>query len=55
MKFITDILKTILDGLFILALVLALAGFELLENPPAEEDWTPPAMFEFWLVPKGIK
>jgi len=55
LKFTTDILKTILDVIFILALVLALAGFELLENPPVEEAWTPPALSEFWLVPKVSK
>jgi len=57
MKLITDILKTILDGLFILSLVLAVTGFALSERPwqDTEQAWEPPAMFEFWLVPKVSK
>ena len=38
MKLLTDILKTIFDGLFILALVLAVAGFELSERPWYEPE-----------------
>ena len=38
MKLLTDILKTIHDGLFILALVLAVAGFELSERPWYEPE-----------------
>ena len=38
MKLLTDILKTILDGLFILLLVLAVAGFELSERPWYEPE-----------------
>jgi len=58
LKLLTDILKTILDGLFILALVLAVTGFELSERPfyiPDKQNWEPPAMSEFWLVPKVSK
>jgi len=40
LKLITDILKTILDGLFVLALVLAIAGFELSERPWQEPEET---------------
>jgi len=40
MKLLTDILKTIFDGLFILALVLAIAGFELSERPWFEPEET---------------
>jgi len=38
MKLITDILKAIFDGLFILALTLSIAGFELAERPWYEPE-----------------
>jgi len=38
MKLLTDILKTIFDGLFILILILAIAGFELSERPWYEPE-----------------
>ena len=55
LKLLSDILKTILDVIFILALVLAVTGFELSERPfyiPDKQNWEPPPMSEFWLVPK---
>lgn len=57
MKFLTDILKTIFDGLFILVLVLAIAGFELSERPwhDPEQAWTPPVMSNYWEVPKAVR